>query len=286
MPWINKVPVVLQLWYDSQEQGNALADILFGDANPSGKLPTTFPIRLQDNPAYINYPGENGKVRYGEGIFVGYRYYDKKEVSPLFPFGHGLSYTTFKYSNLRLSAKSMTPNDLLKVRVDVTNTGKVAGKEVVQLYVRDVDATVARPEKELKAFAKVELAPKQTKTVTFTLDREAFWYFDVRHNEWSTEPGEFEILLGSSSRDIRLTEGFTLLPALRSSRLHTGLTLQELLDDPDGRAVLSRHIGDFIFLENTGIAKNMTPEHISADHPTFLTRHLLNVINDELAKVS
>jgi beta-glucosidase len=286
MPWINKVPAVLQLWYDSQEQGNALADILFGDVNPSGKLPTTFPIRLQDNPAYINYPGENGKVRYGEGIFVGYRYYDKKEVPPLFPFGHGLSYTTFKYSNLRLSAKSMTPNELLKVRMDVTNIGKVPGKEVVQLYVRDVEAAVARPVKELKAFAKVELAPKQTKTVTFTLDREAFWYFDVRNNEWTIEPGDFEILMGSSSRDIRLMENFTLIPALRASRLHTGLTIQELLDDPDSRAVLSRYMGDFIFLENTDIAKKRTLEQISADHPTFLTRHLLNVINDELAKVS
>jgi beta-glucosidase len=285
MPWINNVPVVLQLWYDSQEQGNALADILFGDVNPSGKLPTTFPIRLQDNPAYINYPGENGKVRYGEGIFVGYRYYDKKEIAPLFPFGHGLSYSTFKYSNLRLSAKSMTPNDLLKVRVDVTNTGKVAGKEVVQLYVRDVEATVARPEKELRAFSKVELAPKQTKTVTFTLDREAFWYFDVRNNEWTTEPGDFEILLGSSNRDIRLRESFTLLPGSRSSRLHTGLTIQELLDDPDGRAVLSSHMGDFILSEDTGIAKNMTLEQISADHPTFLSRSLLAKIGVDLAKV-
>ena len=153
MPWIEKVPAVLQLWYDSQEQGNALADILFGDETPSGKLPTTFPVRLEDNPAYINYPGENGKVRYGEGIFVGYRYYDKKKLAPLFPFGHGLSYTTFKYSNLRLSAKSITPDEPLKVKVDVTNTGKVVGKEIVQLYVRDVKSTFARPEKELKAFA-------------------------------------------------------------------------------------------------------------------------------------
>ena len=115
MPWIDKVPAVLQLWYNSQEQGNALADVLFGDVNPSGKLPTTFPVRLQDNPAYINYPGENGKVRYGEGIFVGYRYYDKKELAPLFPFGHGLSYTTFKYSNLRLSADQTTPEKGLDV---------------------------------------------------------------------------------------------------------------------------------------------------------------------------
>ena len=206
MPWIDKVPAVLQLWYDSQEQGNALADILFGDVSPSGKLPTTFPVRLEDNPAYINYPGENGKVRYGEGIFVGYRYYDKKDIIPLFPFGHGLSYTKFKYSNLRLSAKKVSPDDALKVKVDVSNTGKVAGKEIVQLYVRDVTSTFARPEKELKAFEKIELKPGQKKTVTFALDREAFWYFDTARNGWSTEAGEFEILVGASSRDIRLKE--------------------------------------------------------------------------------
>jgi len=203
MPWIDKVPAVIQLWYNSQEEGNALADVLFGVVNPSGKLPTTFPVRLQDNPAYINYPGENGKVRYGEGIFVGYRYYDKKELAPLFPFGHGLSYTTFRHSNMRSSAKSVAPNQTLKVRVDVTNTGKVAGKEIVQLYVRDVQSIVARPEKELKAFAKVDLKPKQKKTITFTIDREAFWYFDVAQNKWKTETGEFELLVGASSRDIR-----------------------------------------------------------------------------------
>ena len=203
MPWIDRVPAVLQLWYNSQEQGHALADVLFGDVNPSGKLPTTFPVHLEDNPAYINYPGENGRVRYGEGIFVGYRYYDKKDLAPLFPFGHGLSYTKFKYSNLRLSKKSIHPGETLTVKVDVTNSGKVAGKEVVQLYVRDVKATFARPEKELKAFTKVELKPQQTKTVSFKLDREAFWYFDVERNTWSTEPGEFEVWVGASSRDIR-----------------------------------------------------------------------------------
>ena len=285
MPWIDKVPAVLQLWYNSQEQGNALADVLFGDVNPSGKLPTTFPVRLEDNPAYINYPGENGKVRYGEGIFVGYRYYDKKDIAPLFPFGHGLSYTTFKYSNLRLSAKALTPNELLKVRVDVTNTGKVAGKEVVQLYVRDVQSSVARPEKELKAFTKVELAPKQTKTVTFTLDREAFWFFDVNRNTWTTEPGEFEILVGASSRDIRLKESFTLVPAPRSSRLHTGLTVQTLLDDPDGRAVLSKHIGGFLLMADMSMANDMTLEQIAANHPTFVSPSLLTQIGDDLAKV-
>ena len=285
MPWIDKVPAVMQLWYNSQEQGNALADVLFGDVNPSGKLPTTFPIRLQDNPAYINYPGENGKVRYGEGIFVGYRYYDKKELEPLFPFGHGLSYTTFKYSNLRLSAKSLTPNELLKVRVDLTNTGKIAGKEVVQLYVRDVKSSVARPEKEVKAFRKVELAPKQTKTVTFTLDREAFWFFDVTRNTWTTEAGEFEILVGASSRDIRLKESFTLAPEQRASRLHTGLTVQNLLDDPDGLAVLSRHIGGFLLMADMSMAKEMTLEQIARNHPTFVSPSLLAQIGEDLAKV-
>jgi beta-glucosidase len=285
MPWIHKVPAVLQLWYNGQEQGNALADILFGDVNPSGKLPTTFPVRLQDNPAYINYPGENGKVRYGEGIFVGYRYYDRKGIAPLFPFGHGLSYTTFKYSNLRLSAKALTPNELLKVRVDVTNTGKVAGKEVVQLYARDVESSVARPEKELKSFAKVELAPKQTKTVTFTLDREAFWYFDVIRNTWMVEAGDFEILVGSSSRDIRLRASVTILPEARSSRLHTGLKVQKLLDDPDGRAILARHIGGFLLMADMSMAREMTLEQVATNHPTFVSGQLLATINEELSKV-
>ncbi|MBE3139980.1 MAG: glycoside hydrolase family 3 C-terminal domain-containing protein, partial [Thermoplasmata archaeon] len=225
MPWIEKVPAVIQLWYNSQEQGNALADILFGDENPSGKLPTTFPVRLQDNPAYINYPGENGKVQYGEGIFVGYRYYDKKGVAPLFPFGHGLSYTTFKYSNLHMIKRSITPDQTLTVKVDLTNTGKVLGKEIVQLYVRDIQSTFARPEKELKAFDKVELKPKQTKTVKFTLNREAFWYFDTIKNAWSTEAGDFEILIGASSRDIRLNGNVTLEPEKRTVRLHAGLTI-------------------------------------------------------------
>jgi len=216
MPWIDKVPAVVQLWYDSQEQGNALADVLFGDVNPSGRLPTTFPVRLEDNPAFINYPGENGRVRYGEGIFVGYRYYDKKKLAPLFCFGHGLSYTSFKYSNLRLSRKSIHPDQSLTIKVDVTNTGKVAGREVVQLYVHDVKSTFARPEKELKAFEKIELKSKQTKTVTFTLDREAFWHFDMLKNAWNTESGEFEVWVGASSRDIREKRNFILEPEPRA----------------------------------------------------------------------
>ena len=285
MPWIDQVPVVLQLWYDSQEQGNALADILFGDENPSGKLPTTFPLRLEDNPAYINYPGENGKVRYGERIFVGYRYYDKKKLAPLFPFGHGLSYTTFKYSRLRIGAKSITPDETLKVKVDVTNTGRVPGKEIVQLYIRDVKSTFARPEKELKAFAKVELKPKQTRTVTFTLDREAFWYFDSKLNAWSTEAGEFEILVGASSRDIRLNGFVTLAPENRGSRFHTGLTIKTLLDHPESRAVVTKYAGGFLLMEDMSMAMDMTLDQVASNHPNFVSQELLAKIEKDLAGI-
>lgn len=286
MPWIDKVPAVLQLWYDSQEQGNALADVLFGDVNPSGKLPTTFPVRLEDNPAYINYPGENGRVRYGEGIFVGYRYYDKKNVTPLFPFGHGLSYTGFDYGNLRLSAKSITPNDKLTVKVDVTNTGKVAGKEIVQLYVRDVSSTFARPEKELKAFAKVEIKPGKKKTVTFTLDREAFWYFDVAKNIWNTEAGEFEILVGASSRDIRGSSSVMLEPAdTRTSRFHAGLTFRVLLENPESRAVIAKHIGSFQLIEDLEIPATISFDLAASKYPHFVSQELLAKIDQDLAKI-
>ncbi len=205
MNWLDKVAGVAQAWYLGQETGNAIADVLFGEVNPSGKLPTTFPKRLQDNPAYINYPGENGAVRYGEGLYVGYRYYEKKDLAPLFPFGFGLSYTTFEYRNLKVDAAG----DQIRVSVDVQNTGKRAGKETVQIYVRDIESRLTRPEKELKAFDKVALAPGETKTVAFALDQDALAYYDPAQARWVAEAGEFELLVGSSSRDIRQTGRFT-----------------------------------------------------------------------------
>jgi beta-glucosidase len=283
MPWIDQAPTVLQLWYNSQEQGNALADVLFGDVNPSGKLPTTFPIHLEDNPAYTNYPGENDKVHYGEGIFVGYRYYDKKNIAPLFPFGHGLSYTKFSYSNLRLSSKKIFSDGKLKVKVDVTNTGRVTGKEVIQLYVRDVHSTFARPEKELKAFQKVELKPKQTKTVIFNLDREAFWYFETGLNAWCVEPGEFEILIGASSRDIRLSKLMTIEPDQEPSRLHAGLVVQAILDDPNGRAVLSRYIGSFPFMADAKMMGERTLKQLGHDYPGYISAEMIREIEALLA---
>src|SRR5438876_3940367 len=198
MPWLDKVAAVLQAWYPGQECGNGIADVLFGDTNPSGKLPQTFPVRLEDNPAYLNFPGENGKVYYGEGLFIGYRYYDKKQIAPLFPFGFGLSYTTFSYSSLSLSAQEIGPDDMLQVSVDVTNTGERAGKEIVQLYIRDVVASLQRPEKELKAFAKVHLEPGERQTVTLNITHDALAYYDDLAQAWVAQAGEFEVLVGES----------------------------------------------------------------------------------------
>src|SRR5207249_6015973 len=195
MPWLDKVAAVVQAWYPGQECGNSIADVLFGDVTPSGKLPQTFPVRLEDNPAYLNFPGENGKVYYGEGLFVGYRYYDKRRIAPLFPFGFGLSYTTFSYSPLWLSAQQISADDTFQVSVEVTNTGQRAGQEVVQLYVRDKQARLQRPEKELKAFAKVDLEPGERKTVTLSVVRDALAYYNGQAHEWVAEAGEFEVLV-------------------------------------------------------------------------------------------
>jgi beta-glucosidase len=211
MPWLAQVPAVLEALFPGQECGNAIASILFGLVNPSGKLPDTFPRQLKDNPAYPNYPGKNGKVVYAEDIFVGYRHYDAKKVEPLFSFGHGLSYTTFKYSNIKVSPTKAGAGTKIKVNIDVANTGKTAGKEVVQLYVSDTACSVPRPPKELKAFKKVALASGETKTVSFTLTKEALSFYDVKSKDWVTEPGDFEILVGSSSRDIRAKGKFTLV---------------------------------------------------------------------------
>jgi len=208
--WIDKVAGVVEAWFPGQECGNAIADVLFGEVNPSGKLAETFSRRIEDNPAYINYPGESGKVLYGEGIFVGYRYYDAKKIEPLFPFGYGLSYTTFEYSNLRISTPNLRMGEKLNVTVDVKNTGTREGKEVVQLYVRDVESSLVRPPKELKGFSKINLSPGETKTVNFSPGKEDLSFYDPDLKQWVAEPGEFEVLVGSSSRDIRASALFRL----------------------------------------------------------------------------
>lgn len=211
MPWLDRVSGVLQMWYLGQESGNALADVLFGDVSPSGKLPTTFPKRLEDNPTFINFPGENGHVNYGEGLFVGYRYYDLKEIAPLFPFGYGLSYTSFVYRSLSMPNTAKI-GEIITVKCEVQNLGEIPGKEVIQLYVRDVESSLVRPSKELKGFEKIELQPGESKSMEFHLNQRSFAFYDDLKAEWIVEPGDFEILIGSSSRDIHL-KGFLKLLA-------------------------------------------------------------------------
>jgi beta-glucosidase len=237
--WIDGPAAVLEAWMMGQAGGGAIADVLYGKVNPSGKLAETFPNKLVDTPAYINYPGGNGNVHYGEEIFIGYRYYDAKQVPVLFPFGYGLSYTSFKYSNLRVSAQTFKDVDGLKVSVDVSNTGKLAGKEVVQVYVHDRKSGLVRPPKELKGFAKVELQPGETKTVIIPLDFRAFAYYHPGYRQWITEDGEFDILVGSSAADIRIVQTVQLQSTLElPSLLKRSSTVREWLEDKRGQAVL------------------------------------------------
>jgi beta-glucosidase len=210
---LESVPAALQLWYPGQESGNALADVLFGDRNPSGRLPHSVPRRLEDTPAYLDWPGEHGRSVYGEGLFVGYRWYDARKIEPRLPFGHGLSYTRFEYGHLRVARERLRADESLELSVDVTNAGPLAGQEVVQVYVRDVAARVARPELELRAFAKVALAPGETRSVSFTLGPRAFAYWDSQTADWVAEPGEFELCVGASSRDLRARASIVLDPA-------------------------------------------------------------------------
>lgn len=203
MPWLGDVRAVLEMYLSGQAGGEAAIDLLFGDVNPSGKLAESFPLRLQDNPSYLNFPGERDSVTYAEGLFIGYRYYDTKEMEVLFPFGYGLSYTTFSYDNMQVSSSSIKDTDEVTVSVSITNTGTVAGKEIVQLYVADKECSSIRPIKELKGFSKVFLEPMETKTISFTLDKRSFAYYNMKLEDWFVESGDFDILIGASSRDIR-----------------------------------------------------------------------------------
>jgi len=204
--WIVHVPAVIEAWYPGQECGNALTDILFGDVNPSGKLPFTYPIAWEDCPAYGNYPGSKGEVSYEEDIFVGYRYFDKKGIAPLFPFGHGLSYTSFGYSDMKVEVQGKSA----AVSFRVKNTGACPGAEVAQIYVSDIQCSAERPPKELKGFAKVYLEPGEEKEISVILDKNAFSFYNPQTDAWMVEPGQFEILAGSSSQDIRLRQIVTI----------------------------------------------------------------------------
>lgn len=218
MPWADKVPAILQAWFLGSESGNSLADVIFGHVNPSGKLPMTFPVRLADVAAHAvgEYPGTKRAdsdivdIRYNEGVMVGYRWFDTKKIRPLFAFGHGLSYTTFGYGKLSADASKIGPDGAMTLSVDVTNTGSRAGAETVQLYISDTKASVKRPSKELKNFAKIYLEPGQTKTVTFTVRPSDLAFFDAGAHAWKAEPGEFRAHVGAASDDIRSSLRFVL----------------------------------------------------------------------------
>lgn len=216
MPWVKKVPAIIQAWFIGSEAGNAIADVIFGKVNPSGKLPFSFPAKLEDVAAHAigEYPGlkrQNENIwdeRYGEGILVGYRWHDTKKIPPLFAFGHGLSYTTFAFGKVKADKKVISSDDKIVFTVPVTNVGNVAGAEVVQLYISDLKCSVMRPTKELKGFAKVFLQPGETKTVTMEIDKDDLCYFDAEKHKWVVESGEFKALIGTASNDIKSSTTF------------------------------------------------------------------------------
>ena len=208
--WIEKVPVVIEAFYPGQEGGNALANILFGDVNPSGKLPITLMKRREDCSDYGTYPGSKSIADYKEGIFVGYRHFDKENIEPLFPFGFGLSYTSFEYSGIKVDKPVMKQNDTLTVSLSVRNTGKMDGDEIVQLYIHDPVASVEREVKSLKGFERVSLKAGEEKEVRFRIDKSHLSFYDPASNRWVAEPGQFDVIAGSSSRDLRLKQSFML----------------------------------------------------------------------------
>jgi beta-glucosidase len=264
MPWADQVKTIVEAWLGGQAGGGAIADVLTGKINPSGKLSETFPARLEDTPPYPNFPARDKQANYGEGIFIGYRYYDVRKIAPLFPFGFGLSYTTFAYSDLRLNTTSIKDTERLGVTVKVRNTGRVTGKEVVQLYVHEQDAQVMRPEKELKAFVKVALEPGEEKIVQFELSKRDFAYYDVSLQDWVVNGGKFDVLVGGSSNALDLKQTIEVTP---TERLERRLTRDSLLKDfaihPKGKAFYGEFVEAFGLgnpAEKSEEDSNLTPE--------------------------
>ena len=252
MPWLNDIKGLLEAYLGGQAGGTAVANILYGKVNPSGKLAETIPLKLSDNPSYLNFGGGE-KVEYREGVFVGYRYYDTKEMDVAYPFGYGLSYTTFACSDLKISNENPTDKDTITVSVDVTNTGNMAGKEVVQLYVKDCTSSTIRPEKELKGFEKVFLNPGETKTVTMELDKRSFAWYNTELHDWFAASGEYKLLVGTSSRDIHL-EGRIHQNSSQELPMHVHMntTLGELFRNPKTSETAKELIAKYISAMNVG----------------------------------
>lgn len=276
MPWLGKVKAVLEAYLGGQAVGIATVRLLYGDANPCGHLAETFPVKLSDNPSYLYYGGEGDEADYREGVFVGYRYYDKKEMPVLFPFGFGLSYTTFACSNLRLSGAKITDQETLTAAVTVTNTGSRAGKTVVQLYVGDRESTVLRPIRELKGFEKVELQPGESRDVTFTLDKRAFAYWNAAIHDWHVETGAFTIEVGQSSRDIEVSGEVTVESTVALPRHYTADSIfMDVMADPKAKEALGPMLASIqkAFAPNAD-ASDMAQEAISADMGLAMMRYM------------
>lgn len=269
LPFADDVPAMLEAYLAGQAGGGAVVDLLFGAVSPCGKLAETFPLHLEDTPAYLNFPGDGDNVNYAEGVYVGYRYYDKRKLPVRFPFGHGLTYTTFRYDNLRLSG-DVFRGEPLKVEVDVTNTGDMAAKEIVQFYVRPDHPGKDRPVRELKGFDKVFLQPGETATASCTLDARSFSYWEARIGDWYAEPGLYQVEAAASSRDIRLTAPVTV----ENKPLPVRVTLDSPLGDiwaiPGGREVLGRLINgvnEATQEDNLGAASQAMMEAMLRDTP-------------------
>lgn len=270
MPWHQEVKGIVEAWLGGQAGAAALANVLTGKVNPSGKLSETFPQRLADNPSYLSFPGAHGKVIYGEGIFIGYRYYEKKGIAPLFPFGHGLSYTHFSYQNLHCTKSTIEDSETLDLSVEVKNIGSHPGKEVVQLYVKDEAANVQRPEKELKAFQKIHLAPGETQTVYFTLSKRAFAFYDVAIADWRVASGTFTLLVGSSSQDIRLQQSVQVNSTNQKfPQLTAYTTLGEFIAHPKGQEKGTQMMDTFLQMILSTVGKQDELKH--AETKAFFT---------------
>jgi len=244
-PWYNYADAILETWLTGQATGGAVADILFGIENPSGKLSSTFPIQLSDNPTYLDYVDPENNLQYKEGIFAGYRYYDKKNMKVAFPFGFGLSYTTFNYRDIQLSKDVIKENDTLEIKLKIKNTGKYFGKEIVQVYVKNIITTIPTPERELKAFTKVSLFPGEEREVSFILNSRDFSYYDVALKDWVVDGGVFRILIGKSSRDICLMKKiYVKSSCIRKMKYTRETFIGDFLENPKTKAFLEDMIKD------------------------------------------
>ena len=266
MPWAGRVKAIVEGYLAGQNVGEADRQVLWGETNPCGRLPETFPLKLEDTPCWLSYGGEGNTSVYNEGVFVGYRYYETKKMPVLFPFGHGLSYTSFRYDGLRLSADAIRDTETLAVQVDVTNTGSRAGKEVVQLYVADRESSVFRPARELKGFEKILLAPGETKTVTFTLDKRAFAWWNVKLHDWYVETGVFDIQIGRSAADIVLSAPVTVTGTVQEPACFTeDSIMMDLWKKPGAMEILREYLGDELDRMSGGEEGSAAKEAISSE---------------------